>query len=143
MCGQCRSNTVLTLAVIFAGVALMALGHCSGAGAAALPETDCTNGDCPTPPPDCTNGDCPTPPPDCTNGDCPTPTFTPTPVPPCAGCDTNGDRRVNFRDLARFSSSYGSSSGELLYREGFDFNHDGHLDSLDIAGFTSCYGRSW
>jgi len=62
----------------------------------------------------------------------PTPAPTATPEPKAPG-DANGDKKVDFRDVAMVTSSYGLSRIQLGFDERADFNRDGVVDFLDLA----------
>jgi hypothetical protein len=62
----------------------------------------------------------------------PTPVATATPEPKSPG-DANGDKRVDFRDVAIITSSYGMSSVSVAFDNRADFNEDGIIDVLDLA----------
>ena len=62
----------------------------------------------------------------------PTPAPTTTPEPKAPG-DANGDKKVDFRDVAMVTSSYGLSRIQLGFDERADFNRDGVVDFLDLA----------
>ena len=54
--------------------------------------------------------------------------------------DLYNDNRVNMRDLAMFSYSYGSNCTSSYYRWYSDFNGDCQVNSLDIPAFSTAYG---
>lgn len=55
--------------------------------------------------------------------------------------DANGDRSVDFLDLAKLAQNYNTSSGGLTYADG-DFNGDGSVDFLDLAKLAQNYNTS-
>lgn len=61
-----------------------------------------------------------------------TPVPTATPEPKSPG-DANGDKKVDFRDVAIVTSSYGMSWVSTVFDNRADFNEDGIIDILDLA----------
>jgi len=55
--------------------------------------------------------------------------------------DANGDRSVDFLDLAKLAQNYNTSSGGLTYADG-DFNGDGSVDFLDLAKLAQNYNTN-
>jgi ELWxxDGT repeat protein len=49
--------------------------------------------------------------------------------------DADGDGHVDFADLYRFRSAYGTSAGNPGYLSYFDYNQDGRIDQLDYTEF--------
>ena len=56
--------------------------------------------------------------------------------------DVNGDRRVNFVDLAAFRRTLGTSAGDSLFDDAFDVNSDGSVNFVDLASFRRALGTS-
>ena len=55
--------------------------------------------------------------------------------------DINGDGKVDVRDLALVSASFGSYPGHPRWNPEVDLNHDGKIDIRDIAIVASHYGE--
>lgn len=53
--------------------------------------------------------------------------------------DTDGNRFINFLDLARFRGSYLQTSGSANYNRNLDFADDGIVNFLDLAQFRGRY----
>lgn len=51
--------------------------------------------------------------------------------------DSNGDRNVDFLELFRFRSSYGTSDGEVGFRAAFDINADLMIAFADLFAFRA------
>lgn len=54
--------------------------------------------------------------------------------------DTDNDGDVDFTDLRRLASAYGSSAGDPLYNSAADFNDDGKVNFSDLRLLAANYG---
>jgi len=62
---------------------------------------------------------------------------------PCECYDGNGNREVDFPDIAAFSGAYGSTAGSSSYNADYDANGDGAIGWEDIGVLSGCYGKNW
>lgn len=57
--------------------------------------------------------------------------------------DINCDLKVDYKDLFRLASSYGTNIGEERYDRLADFNQDGKVDYKDLFQLAANYGKKW
>lgn len=62
-------------------------------------------------------------------------------LPPCQG-DTDGDRDVDFTDLNRILTAFGSTTGQPNFIAGCDLDGDGDVDFADLNTCLTFFGTS-
>jgi hypothetical protein len=56
--------------------------------------------------------------------------------------DLNNDGKIDYRDLAIFASSYGTTQGQSGFNKAADLNNDGKIDYKDLAILGGNYGKT-
>lgn len=57
----------------------------------------------------------------------------------CVPGDANGDRCVDYRDLALLATAYGARWGDARFDWRVDFNWDGRIDGADLDILSAHY----
>ncbi len=56
--------------------------------------------------------------------------------------DVNGDGVINAVDFGQFRGAFGTSTGQVAYRDFLDFDGDGQINAFDFAQFRTRFGSS-
>ena len=55
--------------------------------------------------------------------------------------DTNGDNKIDIKDVAAISGGYGEFIGRPRWNPDLDINGDGKIDVKDVAITTAAFGK--